>query len=115
MAPPTFADTHNMVAYLSKSDASEGFDVSMLISFIKKVNDNVQLRALIDGKKVVASEAIIRRDLHLDDADGCLSAKRTAWNDFICSMAYAVICLAIDNQVDDMSTHNTRYTSLALT
>nr|GEW22835.1 hypothetical protein [Tanacetum cinerariifolium] len=37
---------------------------------IKKVNDDVQLRALIDGKKVVVSEAIIRRDFHLDDADG---------------------------------------------
>nr|GFB45284.1 hypothetical protein [Tanacetum cinerariifolium] len=37
---------------------------------IKKVNDVVQLRAQIDGKKVVVSEAIIRRDLHLDDADG---------------------------------------------
>nr|GEY98340.1 hypothetical protein [Tanacetum cinerariifolium] len=30
----------------------------------------VRLCALIDGKKVVVSEAIIRRDLHLDDADG---------------------------------------------
>nr|GEX95820.1 hypothetical protein [Tanacetum cinerariifolium] len=37
---------------------------------IKKVNDDVQLRALIDGKKVVVSKAIIRRDFHLDDADG---------------------------------------------
>nr|GFC93632.1 xylulose kinase-1 [Tanacetum cinerariifolium] len=36
---------------------------------VKKVNDVVQLRALINGKKVVVSEAIIRRDLHLDDAD----------------------------------------------
>nr|GFD14136.1 hypothetical protein [Tanacetum cinerariifolium] len=35
-----------------------------------KVNDTVQLCALIDGKKVVVSEAIIRRELHLDDADG---------------------------------------------
>nr|GEV83932.1 copia protein [Tanacetum cinerariifolium] len=117
---------------------------------IKKVNDVVQLRALIDGKKVVVSEDVIRRDLHLDDADGCLSAKRTTWNKFSCSMASAVICLAtsrkfnfskyifdimvrnvdspnkflmylhflqvvLDNQVDDMSTHNTRYTSSALT
>nr|GEU56591.1 hypothetical protein [Tanacetum cinerariifolium] len=68
--------------------------------------------------KVVVSEAIIRRDLHLDDADGCLSAKRTAWNKFNCSMVSVVICLAIvvlDNQVDDKSTHNTRYTSPALT
>nr|GEY29387.1 putative nucleotidyltransferase, ribonuclease H [Tanacetum cinerariifolium] len=36
---------------------------------LKKVNDNVQLRTLIDGKKVVVSEAIIRRDLHLDNVD----------------------------------------------
>nr|GEX51517.1 retrovirus-related Pol polyprotein from transposon TNT 1-94 [Tanacetum cinerariifolium] len=97
-----FADTHNMVAFLSKSNASDGFDqivdflnahtikyalvvnptiyVSCIKQFwamatVKKVNDDVQLRALIDGKKVVVSEAIIRRDLHLDDADGveCLS------------------------------------------
>nr|GEX50198.1 hypothetical protein [Tanacetum cinerariifolium] len=48
----------------------------------------------------------------------CLSAKRTAWNEFSCSMASAVICLAtvvMDNQVDDMTTHNTRYTSPTLT
>nr|GEV96627.1 hypothetical protein [Tanacetum cinerariifolium]GEW54641.1 hypothetical protein [Tanacetum cinerariifolium] len=117
---------------------------------VTKVNDVVQLRALIDGKKVVVSEAIIRRDLHLDDADGCLSAKRTAWNEFSCSMASVVICLTtsrninfskyifysmvrnvdspskflmyllflqvvLDNQVDDMTTHNTRYTSPAIT
>nr|GFD06940.1 hypothetical protein [Tanacetum cinerariifolium] len=37
---------------------------------IKKVNDVVQLRALIDEKKVVVLEDVIRRDLHLDDADG---------------------------------------------
>nr|GEU77965.1 zinc knuckle CX2CX4HX4C [Tanacetum cinerariifolium] len=37
---------------------------------VKKVNDVVQLHALIDGNNVVVSEAIIRRDLHLDDADG---------------------------------------------
>nr|GEU55131.1 putative ribonuclease H-like domain-containing protein [Tanacetum cinerariifolium] len=113
--------------------------LSMATDTVKKVNDDVQLRALIDGKKVVVSEAIIRRDLHLDDADGveclpneeiferlarigyekpspkltfykaffsaqwkflihtlvqCLSAKRTAWNEFSCSIASAVICLA---------------------
>nr|GEU85962.1 hypothetical protein [Tanacetum cinerariifolium] len=85
---------------------------------IKKVNDVVQLRALIDRKKVVVTEDVIRRDLHLDDADGveCLPNeeifaelarmgyekpppkltfyKATAWNEFSCSMASAVICLA---------------------
>nr|GFA33340.1 hypothetical protein [Tanacetum cinerariifolium]GFA33371.1 hypothetical protein [Tanacetum cinerariifolium] len=48
----------------------------------------------------------------------CLSAKRTAWNEFSCSVASVVICLAtvvMDNQVDDMTSHNTRYTSYALT
>nr|GFB53210.1 hypothetical protein [Tanacetum cinerariifolium] len=166
MAPLTFANTHNMVAFLSKSGASEGFDqivdflnahtikyalvvnptiyVSCIKKFwataiVKKVNDDVQLHALIDGKNVVDSKAIIRRDLHLDDADGvecllnkeifkklarmgyekpplkltfykafffaqwkffihtlvwCLSAKRTAWNEFSYSMASSVICLA---------------------
>nr|GEW09428.1 hypothetical protein [Tanacetum cinerariifolium] len=111
---------------VSKSDASEGFDqimdflnariiqyalvvnptiyVSCIKQFwatatVKKVNDDVQLRTLIDGKK-------------------CLCAKRTAWNEFSCSMASAIIFLAtvvLDNQVDDMSTYNTRYTSTALT
>nr|GEU54588.1 hypothetical protein [Tanacetum cinerariifolium] len=81
---------------------------------IKKVNDIVQLRALIDGKKVVVFEDVIRRDLRLDDADGveCLPNEdiftelarmgyekpphklTTAWNEFSCSMASAVICLA---------------------
>nr|GEX36114.1 hypothetical protein [Tanacetum cinerariifolium] len=41
-----------------------------------------------------------------------MSAKRTAWNEFSSSMASAVICLAT---VDDLSSHNTKYTSLALT
>nr|GEW57479.1 hypothetical protein [Tanacetum cinerariifolium] len=85
-----------MIAYLSKSDASAGFDqivdflnahviqyalvvnptiyVSCIKQFwasatIKKVNDVVQLHALIDGKKVVVIEDVIRRDLHLEDAD----------------------------------------------
>nr|GEX57789.1 hypothetical protein [Tanacetum cinerariifolium] len=222
MVPLTFADTHNMVVYLSKSDASEGFDqimyflnahtiqyalvvnptiyVSCIKQFwatatIKKVNDVVQLRVLINGKKVVVSEDVNRRDLYLDDANGvecltneeifvelacmgyekpplkltffkafffaqwkflihtlvqCLSTKRTALNEFSCSMASAVICLAtgrkfnfskyifdsmvrnvditskflmylrflqvvMDNQVDDLTSHNTRYASLALT
>nr|GEX80164.1 ribonuclease H-like domain-containing protein [Tanacetum cinerariifolium] len=37
---------------------------------IKKVNDVVQLHALIDGKKVVILDDVIRRDIYLDDADG---------------------------------------------
>nr|GEZ68258.1 hypothetical protein [Tanacetum cinerariifolium] len=112
MAPLTFTDKHNMVAYLSKSNASED----------KKVNDVVQLRALIDGKKVVVLEAIIRSDLHLDDAERYLSAKRTAWNEFrnVDSLSKFLMYphflqVVLDNQADDLTTHNTRYTSPALT
>nr|GEX83410.1 hypothetical protein [Tanacetum cinerariifolium]GFA76530.1 hypothetical protein [Tanacetum cinerariifolium] len=148
MAPLTFTDTHNMIAFLTKSDASEGFDqivdflnahpiqyalmvnppiyVSCIKQFwdsvsVKKTNDVVRLQALIDRKK-----DSIRQDLRLDNADGveCLpneeifaelfmSAKRTAWNEVSSSMASVVICLAIE--VDDLSSHNTKYTSPALT
>nr|GEX93813.1 hypothetical protein [Tanacetum cinerariifolium] len=99
MANLTFANTHNMVAFLSKSDASRGFDqivdflntkviqyalvvnptiyVSCIKQFwatasIKKANDVVKLQALIDRKK------------------------RTTWNEFSCSMPSAVICVATD-------------------
>nr|GFA18672.1 hypothetical protein [Tanacetum cinerariifolium] len=86
-----------MVVFLSKSDASAGFDqkvdflnpqviqyalmvnptiyVSCIKQFwatvsIKKANDILKLRALIDGKRVVVTEDVIRHDLRLDDADG---------------------------------------------
>nr|GEW30359.1 hypothetical protein [Tanacetum cinerariifolium] len=86
-----------MVAYLSKSDASEGFDpiidflngssikyalkvnlniyVSCIKQFwttvaVKQVNAVTRLQALVDKKKVVVTEAAIRKVLRLDDAEG---------------------------------------------
>nr|GEZ58338.1 xylulose kinase-1 [Tanacetum cinerariifolium] len=93
-----------MVAYLTKSDASEGFTqiidflnrssikyaltvnpniyVSCIKQFwttvaVKKVNDIIRLQALVDKKKVVATKATIREALCLDDAEGveCLPNK----------------------------------------
>nr|GEZ66311.1 hypothetical protein [Tanacetum cinerariifolium] len=60
----TFADTHNMVAYLTKSDASEGFD--QIIDF---------LNASSIKKKMIITEATIREALRLDDAESidCLT------------------------------------------
>nr|GEV13211.1 hypothetical protein [Tanacetum cinerariifolium] len=93
----TFADTHNMVAFLNKSDASEGFNqvldflngsyikyaltinpdiyVSCIKQFwntvvVKLTNDVTRLQALVDRKKVVITEAAIRDVLRLDDAEG---------------------------------------------
>nr|GFA04313.1 hypothetical protein [Tanacetum cinerariifolium] len=62
----TFADTHNMVAYLNKSNASKGFN--QVIDFLN--GSYIKLQALVDKKKVVITEAAIRDVLHLDDADG---------------------------------------------
>nr|GEW03402.1 hypothetical protein [Tanacetum cinerariifolium] len=92
----TFADTHNMIAFLTKSDASEGFEqiidffntsviqyalivnptmyVSCIKQFwssvsLKKTNDVVRLQALIDRRKVIITEDTVRQVLRLDDAN----------------------------------------------
>ncbi|GJR38650.1 putative ribonuclease H-like domain-containing protein [Tanacetum coccineum] len=36
----------------------------------KTVNGKVQLQALVDGKKIIITESIVRRDLQLEDAEG---------------------------------------------
>nr|GEY07346.1 hypothetical protein [Tanacetum cinerariifolium] len=86
-----------MVAYLTKSDASKGFNqvidflngsyikyaltvdpniyVSCIKQFwntvtIKQDNDVTRMQALVDKKKVVVTEAAIRDVLRLDDAEG---------------------------------------------
>nr|GEY04736.1 hypothetical protein [Tanacetum cinerariifolium] len=86
-----------MIAYLTKSDANEGFNqiinflngssikyaltinpniyVSCIKQFwtsvaVKKVNDVIRLQALVDKKKVVITEASIRDAFRLDDAEG---------------------------------------------
>ncbi|GKA17521.1 putative ribonuclease H-like domain-containing protein [Tanacetum coccineum] len=85
----------------------------------KTVNGEVQLQALVDGKKIVITESTIRRDLQLEDVEGmdCLSnatvfeehtrmgyekisqsAKTTVWNEFSSTMASAIICLAINQK-----------------
>nr|GFC38384.1 hypothetical protein [Tanacetum cinerariifolium] len=92
-----FADTHNMVTILNKSDVSEGFDqilnflngsyicyaltvnphiyVSCIKQFwntvtVKQSTDVTRLQALVNRKKVMISEAVIREVLQLDDAEG---------------------------------------------
>nr|GEW50658.1 putative ribonuclease H-like domain-containing protein [Tanacetum cinerariifolium] len=135
---------------------TKAFDVGKFQYLVAESNDFVKFQALIDRKKVIITEATIRQNLRLDDADGidclpneeifvelarmgyekpstkltfykaffsaqwnflihtivqCMSAKRIAWNKFSSSMAATVICLA----TDDLSSHNTKYTSPALT
>nr|GEX37534.1 hypothetical protein [Tanacetum cinerariifolium] len=86
------------------------------------VNDVTKLQALVDKKKVIITEAIIRDALRLDDAESIdcfpneeifteLSRMGTLWNEFSSSMASAVICLS----TGDLSSHSTKYSSPALT
>ncbi|GJT55094.1 ribonuclease H-like domain-containing protein [Tanacetum coccineum] len=75
---------------------------------VKTVNEECQMQALVDKKKVIITEMSIRSDLKLDDAEGInylptatifaelerMSAKTTSWNEFSITMASAIICLA---------------------
>ncbi|GKD06695.1 hypothetical protein Tco_1181669 [Tanacetum coccineum] len=97
MANLKFADTHNMVAFLSKPAESDGFEqivdflnahpikyaltvnptiyISCIEQFwstvvAKTINGEVQLHALVDGKKIIITESTVRRDLQLEDAEG---------------------------------------------
>nr|GEU80318.1 ribonuclease H-like domain, reverse transcriptase, RNA-dependent DNA polymerase [Tanacetum cinerariifolium] len=64
---------------------------------VKAVNKDVQIRALIDGKKIIVTEASIRRNLQLQDAEGtaCLP-NDTILEDMarMSTMASTIICLA---------------------
>ncbi|GKE95840.1 hypothetical protein Tco_1580695, partial [Tanacetum coccineum] len=76
------------------------------------MNEEVQIQALVDGKKVIITEMSLRRDLHLEDAEGTeciptatifeeltrMGAKTTAWNKFSSIMASAIICLATNQK-----------------
>ncbi|GJZ38783.1 hypothetical protein Tco_0585346, partial [Tanacetum coccineum] len=95
MSAPKFADSHNMVAFLAKPTESEEFEqivdflnanpikyaltvtiyTSCIEQFwatakVKIVNGEVQLQALVDGKKVIITKTSVRRDLQLKDAEG---------------------------------------------
>ncbi|GJS30628.1 hypothetical protein Tco_0491248 [Tanacetum coccineum] len=111
MSTLPFADTHNLAAFLSKPAKSEGFEQIATIK-VKTVNGEVQLQALVDGKKIIINAATIRRDLQLEDAEGIdylsnaiifeqltlMGAKTTAWNEFSSIMASAIICLATNQK-----------------
>ncbi|GJZ45526.1 hypothetical protein Tco_0593122 [Tanacetum coccineum] len=95
-------DSHNMVAYLEKSEDNADFAeivdflnaspiryaltvsptvyVSYIEQFwstakIKTVNNETQIRAKVDGKTIVITESSVRRDLYFNDEDGitCLT------------------------------------------
>nr|GEV60522.1 hypothetical protein [Tanacetum cinerariifolium] len=86
-----FVDTHNMVAYLSQFDVSEGFD--QIVDFL---NAHTIQYALVVNPTIYVS--CIKQFWATATIKKCLSAKRTAWNEFSCSMASTVICLATEEE-----------------
>nr|GEY53296.1 hypothetical protein [Tanacetum cinerariifolium] len=145
-----------MIAYLTKSDASEGFEqildflnasviqyalavnptiyVSCIKQFwssvsLKKKNDVVRLQALIDRRKVIITEDTVRQAIHLDDAESidCLPNEeifvelarmglvRNVDSSSKFYMYPRFLQLMINDQVGDLSSHTTKYTSPTLT
>ncbi|GJV88378.1 hypothetical protein Tco_1532316, partial [Tanacetum coccineum] len=105
MSNLNFADTHDLVAFLEKPTKSKGFEE--IVDFLnanpikyalsvnpiiycscvkqfwdtakaKTVNGKVQLQALVDKKKVIINESIIRRDLQLEDANSVVCLPNAA-------------------------------------
>nr|GFA23048.1 hypothetical protein [Tanacetum cinerariifolium] len=81
---------------------------------VNNINEETQLHAKVDGKKVVISEASIRRDLQFGDDGGIkylpnevifeqltlMGATTTVWNEFSSTMASAIICLATNQKLN---------------
>nr|GEV75945.1 putative ribonuclease H-like domain-containing protein [Tanacetum cinerariifolium] len=98
-----------------------------------KSNDVMRLQALIDRKKVIITEDTIRQALRLDDADGIDFLPYEEIFAELARMGYEkpmvrnvdspskflmyprFLQIMINVQVGDLSSHNTKYTSLALT
>nr|GEU37552.1 putative ribonuclease H-like domain-containing protein [Tanacetum cinerariifolium] len=63
-----FADTHNMVAFLSKPRKSDGF--KQIVDFLNAHPiREAHLHAKVDGKKIIVTESSVRRDLRLADEE----------------------------------------------
>ncbi|GKD76592.1 hypothetical protein Tco_1339213 [Tanacetum coccineum] len=96
MKAPKLVDSHNMVAYLEKSTENANFDKivdflnasliryaltvspTIYVSYIeqfwstakaKKINNERQIRAKVNGKTIVISESSVRRDLQFNNED----------------------------------------------
>nr|GFC42747.1 hypothetical protein [Tanacetum cinerariifolium] len=72
MMTPTFADVHNMVAFLAKPTEiyTSCIEQFWTTTKAKNINEEAQKHANVDGKNVIISEVSIRRDLGFRDKGG---------------------------------------------
>nr|GEV32184.1 hypothetical protein [Tanacetum cinerariifolium] len=150
MSTVKFAKVHNTVAFLSKPTECEGFEqimdffnaqpityaltvnTTIYTSCIKQfwdvvkaknINGEVQVQALVDGKKVIISEFTVRRDLQLEDIKGvnCLPNDAIFEQLTLMSMVKNLdnvnkflmypwfVQVFLDKQLEGMSNHNRIY------
>nr|GEW24963.1 putative ribonuclease H-like domain-containing protein [Tanacetum cinerariifolium] len=113
-----YASFNDFMVY--QMDFKSSFLYEKIEEETKTINEEVQLQALVDEKKVIKTESTVRRDLQLEDAEEkltfykgffspqwkflihtilqCISAKTTAWNEFSRTMAFTIICLATNQK-----------------
>ncbi|GJX71656.1 hypothetical protein Tco_0308827 [Tanacetum coccineum] len=104
-----FANTHNLVAFLTKSIESKRFKqiVDFLNDKVKTVNREVHLQVLVDGKKIIITESTIRRDLQLKDAEGIDCLPNAAIFEQLTLMGF--VQMFVNQQTGDMSNHKRIY------
>nr|GEV84072.1 hypothetical protein [Tanacetum cinerariifolium] len=115
MSTPTFAKTYSLIAYLEKPTESEGFEqiidflngssvkYSLTVSFtihtscikqfwtsakVNKVNNEVQIQALVNGKRVNIKESSIRCIMRLDHDEGASCLTNTEIFEGLARMGY---------------------------
>ncbi|GKA47011.1 hypothetical protein Tco_0739894 [Tanacetum coccineum] len=116
MAALKFVDSHNMVAYLERPTDSDDFtEIFWSTAKAQTINEETQIHALVDDKKIVITKSSLKRDLQFVDEDcthclptttifenlklmGCLSPKKTIWNEFSSNIASAIICFATNQK-----------------
>ncbi|GJX37298.1 ribonuclease H-like domain-containing protein [Tanacetum coccineum] len=110
----------DLVAYTDSDYAGASLDMKSTTRAYqaKTINGELQLHALVDGKKIIITESSGRRDLQLADEEGvdclpnstiflttyideCLSPKTTAWNKFSSTMASAINYEAVYKKLGD--------------
>nr|GFB22295.1 hypothetical protein [Tanacetum cinerariifolium] len=123
-----------MIAILEKSDAAQGFEqIIDFLTVVKRSGDVTRLQALVDKKRIVISEEVVREILQLNDAKGVdclpneeifaglacmgyekLSTKLTFYKAFF-STQWKFIQLIIQSNIANFSKHTNRYISPVLT
>nr|GFC55733.1 hypothetical protein [Tanacetum cinerariifolium] len=103
----TFADTHNMVTYLNKSDASEGFN--QIVDFLNQsyidrllANEEIFTELARMGYEKPSTKLTFYKAFFSSQWKflvhtilQSMSAKRISWNEFSSAMASTIICLSI--------------------